>query len=505
MKIFSALRSFGFLGGCCWALLSCSNVCLGQAGVDLMGSPVPGITAVGHHAIGVNMSLLAVDRPYSDRQWRSDSSRDSLSRKARRALRKTERLRFISGFEGGVTLQTPLLDGTKLIDAFGSETSWNLSDRRALAQTLADQSTTAQVDLRWVGWSRHGSRGGWAWSVEDRYSATLNPSLALAEFALLGPAASIYDATLLTDGTVVPVDSLTNEQFEMADQGISNGPMPLVNTLLDGGSFAVQHVRSYGAGFGLKLVQSRALALSFGLGARYYRGSGYYEVDVENQTAFAAFNQGFGAELVADGATLGSALRPAGFGVALDLAVRAEIAGLWFASLAINDLGSMDWQGESYSLQNPVGDWNDWTEAQGGVLDILNQGLSPTALFLEATPERRGVALPTRVRLNGGLRLGNRAKVGVELAAPLNDALLRQPTEIGVGGQTKLAAFQIMGGWRWQKDNGVRTPVALIWAPKGRPGQLGFATGDLFGFLAPERRWSWGWSYTRTLSAARGL
>ena len=115
------------------------------------------------------------------------------------------------------------------------------------------------------------------------------------------------------------------------------------------------------------------------------------------------------------------------------------------------------------------------------------------------------VALPTRVRLNGGLRLGNRAKVGVELAAPLNDALLRQPTEIGVGGQTRLAGFELMGGWRWQKESGVRTPLALIWAPKDRPGQLGFATGDLFGFLAPERRWSWGWSYTRTLSAARGL
>ena len=105
---------------------------------------------------------------------------------------------------------------------------------------------------------------------------------------------------------------------------------------MDGGSFAVQHVRSYGAGFGLRLIQSRALTLSFGLGAKYYRGTGYYEVDVENQTAFAAFNRGFGTELVAEGATLGSALRPSGFGVALDLAVRAEIAGLWFASLAIN-------------------------------------------------------------------------------------------------------------------------------------------------------------------------
>jgi len=486
-------------------LLSLPTLVSGQAGVDLMGSPIPGITALGHHAIGVNMSLLAVDRPFSDRKWRNEGGRDSLGRKARRALRKSERLRFMSGFEAGIGLQTPLLDGTKLIDALGSETSWNLTDRRALSQALADKKTTAQVDLRWVGWSRHGSRGGWAWSVEDRYSATVNPSLALAEFALLGPAASIYDATLLTDGTVVDVDSLTNEQFEMAEQGISNGPLPLINTLLDGGSFAVQHVRSYGAGFGLKLIQSRAIGLSFGLGARYYRGSGYYEVDVENQTAFAAFNRGFGTELVAEGATLGSALRPAGFGVALDLAVHAEIAGLWFASLAINDLGSMDWQGESYSLQNPVGDWNGWNDAEGGVLDLLNQGLSPTALFLEATPQRRVVALPTRVRLNGGLRLGDRAKLGVEFAAPLNDALLRQPTEIGVGGVTRLAGFQIMGGWRWQQDSGIRTPLALIWAPKGRPGQLGFATGDLLGFLAPERRWSWGWSYTRTLSAARGL
>jgi hypothetical protein len=505
MKIFSAPRRLCFLGVCCWALLSLPTLVSGQAGVDLMGSPIPGITALGHHAIGVNMSLLAVDRPFSDRKWRNEGGRDSLGRKARRALRKSERLRFMSGFEAGIGLQTPLLDGTKLIDALGSETSWNLTDRRALSQALADKKTTAQVDLRWVGWSRHGSRGGWAWSVEDRYSATVNPSLALAEFALLGPAASIYDATLLTDGTVVDVDSLTNEQFEMAEQGISNGPLPLINTLLDGGSFAVQHVRSYGAGFGLKLIQSRAIGLSFGLGARYYRGSGYYEVDVENQTAFAAFNRGFGTELVAEGATLGSALRPAGFGVALDLAVHAEIAGLWFASLAINDLGSMDWQGESYSLQNPVGDWNGWNDAEGGVLDLLNQGLSPTALFLEATPQRRVVALPTRVRLNGGLRLGDRAKLGVEFAAPLNDALLRQPTEIGVGGVTRLAGFQIMGGWRWQQDSGIRTPLALIWAPKGRPGQLGFATGDLLGFLAPERRWSWGWSYTRTLSAARGL
>lgn len=476
-----------------------------QSGVDLLGSPIPGITAIGHHAIGINPSLLATDRPFSDRTWKNRAALDSLNRKARRAMRKSERLRFMSGFEGGISIHTPLLDGTRLVDMFGKETQWNLAERRAAAEQLAIHPTDLQLDLRWVGWSRHGSKGGWAWSIEDRYNASLNPSQSLAEFAMLGPASSLFDEVLLSDGSVVPVDSLTDEQFAMAEEGIRNSGVPLVLDLFDGGSFAIQHVRSYGAGFGLNIIKTRTLGLAFGLGAKYYRGTGYYEVDVDNQVAFAAFNKGFGTDLVADNATLGSLLRPAGFGVALDISVRAEIAGIWFASLAVNELGSMDWRGESYSLQNPVADLSGWSDNQGGVFDLLNQGLAPTSLFLTATPERRVVSLPTRVRLNGGMRLGNRGTLGVEFAAPVNDALLRQPTEMGVGGRTKLAGFHIMGGWRWQKDRGIRSPLAVIWAPEKRMGQWGLATGDLLGFLSPERRWSWGWSYTRTMGRARSL
>ena len=477
----------------------------GQAGVDLLGSPVPGITAIGHHAIGVNMSLIAADKPYTDRTWLTKTERDSLDRRGRRAMRKSQRLRFMSGFEGGLMMNTPLLDGMPLIDMLGTETQWSLDERRDVARQLADGPTRADVNLRWVGWSRHGSRGGMAWSIDDRYSVNLEPSPALAEFVMLGPASSLYDQVELEDGTLVDVDSLTDAQFPSVVQAFGAGGLVALEQLLDGGAFAVQHVRSYGAGFGLNLIQTRALALSFGMGARYYRGTGYYEVDIEERTAFAAFNRGFGAELVAENATLGSALRPAGFGVALDFAVRVEVGGLWFASLAVNELGSMDWQGESYSLQNPVADLSGWADQQGGVLDVLNQNLTPTSLFLTATPERRVVALPTRVRLNGGMRWGNRATIGIELAAPVNDALLRQPTEIGLGGKTHFAGFHFIGGWRWQKEGGIRTPIAIIWAPESSQGQLGLATGDLFGFLAPERRWSFGWSYTRTIGPARGL
>lgn len=502
-----ASRSPGFRLGCCLFLMSFlpADAILAQAGVDLIGSPIPGITAIGHHAIGVNMSLLASDKPFTDRVWMSKAERDSLDRRARRAMRQSERLRFMSGFEGGVTVETPLLDGTRLWDAIGESTTWSLEDRRNVAEALSTDPTRIQVDLRWVGWSRHGSRGGVAWSIDDRYSVSVDPSPALADFVMLGPASGVFDAVLLSDGSAVPVDSLTDEQFAMAVQGISNGGIPVVGDLLSGGAFAVQHVRSYAAGFGLNLIRTRALSIALGMGAKYYRGTGYYEVDVEGRTAFAAFNQGFGTELVAENATLGSALRPAGFGVALDLGVRAEVAGLWFASVAVNEVGSMDWQGESYSLNQPVADISGWSDIEGGVFDLLNQGLAPTSLFLQATPERRVVALPTRIRLDGGMRLGNRATIGAELAAPLNDALLRQPTEAGVGAVFNAGGIHVMGGARWQKNFGLRAPVAVIWAPGWKTAQWGLATGDLFGFLAPERRWSLGWSYTRTLGPAREL
>jgi len=485
-------------------LLAVSPVCAQQTGVDLLGSAVPGITALGHHSIGVNPSLLATERPFCYDSKSLDIP-DSLSRRDRRNARRNQRLRFFSGFEGSLIVETPLLDGTSLVQWAEGNKEWSLEDRRDVANRLAQSPTRADAALRWAGWSRHGRRGGWAWTVEDRYSASVVPSSALAEFVMLGPASSLYDQVVLMDGTIVGVDSLSDEQFGMVETGLRDDGALLALELLGGSSVAVQHVRSYGAGFGLKLMNTRALKLSIGASIRYLRGTGYYEVNTEEQWAFAAFNRGFGAELVASEATLGSALRPSGFGVALDLAARVEVAELWFASLAVTDIGSMDWQGERYSLNNPVTDFENWSAGGGGVFDLLNEGLAPSALFVEATPERRVVDMPTRVTLNAGMRIGKSQMLGIEIGAPLNDALLKQPAEFGVGGQIRIGPIMGMGGMRWREGGDVRWPLALIWNRQDRPTQFGLATDDVFGWIAPERRWGWGWSLTRTIRPSRDL
>ena len=484
-----------FLGSSVWAQ---------QTGVDLLGSAVPSITALGHHSIGVNPSLLASDRPFFYAS-QNELIPDSLSRRERRNARRNQRLRFFSGFEGALIVETPLLDGTPLARFAGTSKAWSLEERRDAANRLAASPTRADAGLRWAGWSRHGRRGGWAWTVEDRYSATVVPSVALAEHVMLGPASSLYDQVVLTDGTTIGVDSLTDDQFGMVEMGLREGGALMALELLAGSSLAVEHVRSYGVGFGLKVMDSRAMKLSIGASLRYLRGTGYYEVNTDEKWAFAAFNRGFGAELVASEATLGSALRPAGFGVALDLAARVEFANLWFASIAVTDIGSMDWRGERYSLNNPVTNFENWSAGGGGVFDLLNEGLAPSALFIEATPERRVVDMPTRVTVNGGMRIGKNQILGIELGAPLNDALLKKPAVIGLGGQIKIGSIISMGGMRWREGGDICWPLALVWNRMDRPTQFGLATDDLFGWVAPERRWGWGWSLTRTIRPEMNL
>ena len=234
--------------------------------------------------------------------------------------------------------ETPLLDGTSLVDWAQGKTEWTLEERRAVADQLAMSPTDAAASLRWVGWSRHGRRGGWGWTVEDRYVASVNPSANLSEFVMLGPASSLYDQVVLTDGTFVGVDTLTNEQFGMVETGLRGG-QPV------GPRTSGRQVLWLSSMCGLMALDSasncwtprRCPCLQERLSG-ICGGQGITRSIWRNEWAFAAFNRGFGAELVAPDATLGSALRPAGFDSLLDLAARVDVAGLWFASVAIMDI-----------------------------------------------------------------------------------------------------------------------------------------------------------------------
>jgi hypothetical protein len=449
-----------------WAVLSAQ-----VSGVDVVGSPVPSVTAIGHHAMGVNPALFSV----LDTSFKSE--------------------RFVSSFEGHIAASGPISRETSLIQIFGAGEPWTLEQKRELAAALPTAPTRAEMNLRWAGWSRKNQTGGWGWSVQDHLATSFQPGQGLAELALLGPLASYFDLLITTAGdTIANSPNLSEEQAATVTQGLASNPLDLL-TFLGDTKLSASYARSYSLGAGVRLIDTPALRIGAGLAARYYRGRGYYEVDTESGAAFAAFNKGLGAALLSPDATLGSVLHPAGYGVGLDFGLRVDVANALFGSLAITDLGRMEWTGEHYKLTNPLAVADAQGEV-GALFEALTSTLDPVELFVESEPERRVVNLPMRFALAGGINLSDRSVLAVELSAPLKPQFIQAPTTLGLGGRLAWGPVQLIGGPRIEFGQGLAWPFAVAFGGGEGHWELGLATGDALAIWEPVKSFSAAWSLT---------
>ena len=135
----------------------------------------------------------------------------------------------------------------------------------------------------------------------------------------------------------------------------------------------------------------------------------------------------------------------------------------------------MDWQGERYSLNNPVSSFEDWSAQGAGVFDILNQGLAPRFVF--GGDSSAGWWTCRRGSLSMADAHCKSQMIGIEIGAPLNDALLKTACRIRRRGQSRLGPLMAMGGHalaRRRSSAGGRR--SRIWNRKDRPTQFGLAT-----------------------------
>ena len=171
------------------------------------------------------------------------------------------------------------------------------------------------------------------------------------------------------------------------------------------------------------------------------------------------------------------------------------MANALFASLAVTDLGRMEWTGEHYKLTNPFEVEGAQSEV-GALFDALSNTLNPVELFVESTPERRVVNLPTRLALSGGVQLGERGVLAIELSAPLKLQWMQKPTSIGIGGRMRLGPLQYIGGPKIEFGEGLAWPTAVVVGGGEGRWELGLATGDVLALWQPVKTFSLGWSLT---------
>jgi hypothetical protein len=438
--------------------------------------------------MGVNPALFAVP---SHMLMAADTLKGKRGKKGRQIER------YVSSFEGYLLASGPVPRQTSLVQLVGAGEPWTMEQRRELAAALPAGVTRVDLNMRWAGWSRKSRTGGWGWTVQDHMSMNFRPGAGLAELAMLGPMASYFDLLVTADGdTIANTPDLSDDVAATVTEGLSSQPLELLS-FLGGTQLGLSYTRSYSLGGGLRLIDTEAFRLGVGAAARYYRGRGYYTLDTETGDAFSAFNKGLGATLLSPDATLGSVLHPAGYGVGLDFGVRLDLANALFASVAVTDLGRMEWTGEHYKLNNPFEVEGAQSEV-GALFDALTNTLDPVELFVESTPERRVVSLPTRLAISGGLQVGNRGVVAIELSAPLKPQWMQEPTSIGIGGRMRFGPMTVIGGPRLEfgEGEGLSLPSAVVVGGGEGRWEMGLATGDIFAIWKPVKTFSLGWSLT---------
>ena len=226
------------------------------------------------------------------------------------------------------------------ITALFEDNNYTLQEKIAAALRYSDSKTSTDLNLNSFGVSLQTENyGGFAFSVRDRASFTMQLNKMAAELIWLGFNSDyfdqkIYDANNLLVGAV------------------STAPQPIAS-LFKGTNFSAYWLREFQLGYGKSLFRTDEWDISGGLGLKFTRGYSWVDVIVDDQRIYAYnamspffkidYNTPSPSSLPNDGK-----LRPVGRGFGLDIGFSANYANQIRLGIAINEIGRLKWDGNVY-------------------------------------------------------------------------------------------------------------------------------------------------------------
>ena len=208
---------------------------------------------------------------------------------------------------------------------------------------------------------------------------------------------------------------------------------PTVAQFLDGTSIQAAWTSEYNVAYGVQVFENTGFKLSAGLGYRYIQGIGISDIRISGGTVDAynalspLFNVNYGN--LANGSNpnfnyeTGSGLHPVGRGNGFDFGLAAEVGKIIRVGASVTDIGSMTWtgnvlQGKDQPLRQVNGAGVDTYNI---FKELGNQFSNADAtLFTYEPAKERTAALPAKLRLGGGVKVGKFFETGLDVTLPLN-------------------------------------------------------------------------------------
>lgn len=423
------------------------------------------------------------------------------------------------GLEFGARVSSSVLERQDVWDGIWGRTSeqtsdWSEQNWSDYVELLSNESLTLNADVvsaasakRWRSW-------GVAYSNAQHFQAEAYFGGATLALLVQGGApqwGDLFDAFITASGDTIPNDgSFSSEDLNGFLGGINLDADALLSEILQDTRLGFSWHRSHCIGLA-KAWQLGEMILHTGVSGRLLLGNGYFSVQNTDDglDAFGAFSNGFNVARIA---ALSNGLPtefeqlrtwgPVGQGWGVDVGGVVEWKNKAWASASITDIGSMEWRGESYSVNDALTSWSSPVADPTNIADIVIGALDPGTWFEQAEYEIRTVPLGAAFQLGGGVHLGSKILLAAEMAFDNPELMGNAGTRFGASAIVRPVRFfrADIGLSKWGNET-TRVPAGLMLKTGKRGFECGIQATDIqalwkpsqpeVGFRMVAMRWVW--------------
>ncbi len=372
-----------------------------------------------------------------------------------------------------------------------------LEQKLFYANEFSTNANSADLDVLGVGYSmRTNKLGSFGFAMRDRADFYSQFSPKLSELLWMGYNSSYFTDWILSTGDTIPFNpSISPDSLALVIKGINDLNASSLSEILTGSTLRFSWVREFNLSYGKMLYSNENLRVFGGVGAKYLVGQGYMQISTEggNVSSFSALSplfsidysqisQGNPSSLPDDAPSL----TPVGRGWGFDFGATVIIKDKLMISAALNDVGSMTWDGNVYSLQDI-----DFVESisQGiGSLDLLDQVETLNGndgLVNWQGQEKLTVALPAMYRAGISYQFHEKIRAGVDIMNSLNNQVgSLEKAFISVGTEIRPVSWLILSaGYATGGNYESKVPAGITFCIRDGGYELGVASRDMITFF----------------------
>jgi hypothetical protein len=361
---------------------------------------------------------------------------------------------------------------------FSNEPQFTHDEKIAAAEEFANSKFVVNLDVAWLSAAFQTEKfGGLAFTVRERTTFNSFFNKDFAQIVFEGYNAPYFDS-LIVNGTDTT--------------GYAKIPKTL-GELANGSKISGTWYREYVLGYGRKFISGDKFSLYAGGAVKYLAGYGILDIKSEDNvlSGFSAlspflkvnYSNSTPSEIA------GEAMKTVGSGFAFDLGATVELYKKLRLSAALNDIGSLKWDGNVYEAQDSL--VNMVKNSGFSNFDMIKQvkGLiMDSTIFTWKGMESKSMALPTNMRLGINYQFAFRSNIGADVYVPVNNnAGSFNKAIIGIGANvTFFKMITLSGGFSTGGNSAFVVPLGITFTSKDGSWQMGVASRDALTFIKKD-------------------